>query len=121
MTISKSEYKRTTKAEFVRRLKATQNELDDARLELVNIKTKIENAEASVTPLRESLEDAKKEAESQRNKADLSQKLADERFDAIMQQDEAIAELKHQRNFTGVIAALFAAVAALALYSLAQQ
>lgn len=91
--MTKSECRRTTKAEFAERLKKTQNELDDA----------------------------KKEAVSQRNRADRLQTLADERFDAISEQGEAIAEFKHQRNCCGVLAALFAAVAALALYSLAQQ
>ena len=133
--MTKAEYRRTTKAELARRLKETQdhaakrlkelraaqNELDDMRLEQVNIKTKIENVEASVTPLREMLDDSKRQVEAKQNELDGKQEALASCWKDIDAKAEAIAELKHQRNCCGVVAALFAALGAAALYSLIQQ
>ena len=119
--MTRAEYRKTTKAEFARRLKQAQDELDDMRLEQVNIKTKIENVEASVTPLREMLDDSKRQVEAKQNELDQKQEALDSCWRDIDAKAEAIAEAKRQRNCCGAVAALFAALGAAAAYSLIQQ
>ena len=117
--MTESEYRRTSKKELARRLRNAQNQLDDARLELVNVQTRIENVEGSVRPLREMLEDSKREAAGQRSRADRLEKDRTEagRIEARLRKE--IASLKRTRLWVCAWAALagaFVASAALVWY-----
>lgn len=132
MALSKNEIRRTTKAEFVKRLeaarahlarrdkelKAAQNQLDDERLAAVQTKTEIDNLKQSVQPLQELLEDAKKEAERKQAEVDEKQDALATCWREIDGKNEAIAELKHQRNWCAAVGAIFAALGFAALVQL---
>ena len=117
--MTESEYRRTSKKELVRRLTNTQNQLDDARLEIVNVQTRIENVEGSVTPLREMMEDWKRKAEREQARADREEKARLEAGRIEVRLRKEIASLRRTRLWVCACAALagaFAASAALVWY-----